>query len=266
MRHVGRVNWRRVGGVLALLPLMAVGAILIGASGIMSVTFGYQLGEPSGTGLIVAAVAIAIEGWADLSIPLLWHRLRLLGRILMIGFFTLCLGYKLEASKKFAAENLGKRDAKLAGADLDYQLAHDKVEELRRAVNDNIDARTTRVIQSDIDVMLRDPKTEGCQPGKVNGNVTATVCPKVDKLRGELARAETRDKAQKDLTPAIAALRTLQPVSTPTAGKQEGGGPVLWVLALFGIVPAWSDVMSTLIGSGRARRHPGADGGRLRRQ
>lgn len=110
---------------LAPLPGMAIAGIFIGVSGLACVTFGYRLGEPSGNGLIFAALALGIEGFADLSVPLFWPRLRLIGRMLLLSFFGLCLAYKLTAADRFAAENLGKRETAVATAATDYGLARD---------------------------------------------------------------------------------------------------------------------------------------------
>ncbi len=216
---------------LAAAPAMAIAGIFIGVSGLMSVTFGYSLGTASGTGLLIAAFAVAVEGFADLSVPLFWRRLGLLGRAMLLVFFVMCLGYKLEAAKKFAAENLGKREAAAATAAQAFEIAQEKVQRLRRTLADNAIAREAALIQSEIDGLLRDPKADGCA-GRINGEVTARVCPKVDGLRAELARATARDQAQKDLPDALAEWGR----AAPGAGAAEASvGPVAWALALVGV-------------------------------
>jgi hypothetical protein len=146
MRRSSRLNRARWLTRLHETPAMAIAGVFIAVSGMMSVTFGYRLGEPSGNALIFAAVAIGIEGFADLSMPLFWRRLRWIGRLVLLGFFGLCLAYKLEAAKRFAAENLGKRDAAIATAAQDYEAARSKVEQLRKAITDNADARGAALI------------------------------------------------------------------------------------------------------------------------
>ena len=247
-----RVNrdWSALGdwckAKLAAAPGLAIAGIFIGVSGLMSITFGFRLGEPSGNALIFAAVALAIEGYADLAVPLFWHRLGIIGRAVLIAFFGLCLAYKLEAAKRFAAENLGKRDAAAATTSEVYGLARDNVERLRKTLADNADAREATVIKAEIGQLLLTPGTDGCPIGVPwNGPATKKACPEVAKLRTELARAEARDKAQADLTPAITAWTNAAPPATAT---QESTGPIAFALAALGIqVGGWSQLIASLI-------------------
>jgi hypothetical protein len=245
MRRTARINrdWWKARAIET--PAMAIAGIFIAVSGMMSVTFGYRLGEPSGNALVFAAFAIAVEGFADLSVPLFWRRLGLVGRGLLIVFFALCLAYKLEAAKKFAAENLGKREAAVATATQGYDIAQANVERLRKEIADNADARGQALIQSEIDGLLLDKRAEGCT-GTINGEITAKVCPQVAKLRGELARAKARDDAQAALTPALAEWRALAPAGHGSAG--DSIGPIAALLMLFGVtVASWSGLIASLI-------------------
>jgi hypothetical protein len=244
VRRTGKIGWPQLRARLAAAPGMAIAGVFIGVSGMMSVTYGYRLGEPSGNALIFAALAMAIEGFADLSVPMFWGRLRLIGRIVLLAFFVLCLSYKLEAAKRFAAENIGKHEVAAATAAAGYEIALQGVERLRKAVADNADARPAAVIQSEIDGLLRDPKAQGCS-GAINGEVTKKICPLVDALRGELARAKARDQAQAELTPALTGLRNMAPVA---AVSEVTPGPVAALLALAGIqVGSWSKMVASLI-------------------
>jgi hypothetical protein len=200
----GRLNRDWLRSSIAQASMLLIAGIFVGISGLVSVTSWYSVGEASGNGLIFAAVAIGAEAFADLGIPLFWRRTRFLGRVLVIGFFALCLAYKLEAAKHFSAERLGARDAAVTKAAESYDLARDRVEDLRNTIATNADVRAATLIQSDIDELLLEPKAEGCPAGQAwNGPVTSKVCPKVAKLRTELARAKTRDQAQADLKGAI---------------------------------------------------------------
>jgi hypothetical protein len=241
--RINRDWWR---AKLLEAPGLAIAGIFIAVSGLMSVTFGFRLGEPSGNALIFAAVALAIEGFADLAVPLFWRRLGVVGRVVLIAFFGLCIAYKLEAAKRFAAENLGKRDAAAATTSEAYGLAKDNVERLRKTVAVNADARAVAVIEAEIGQLLLTPGTDGCPIGVAwNGPVTKKVCPDVAKLRTELARAETRDKAQADLTPAIAAWSKATP---PASSTHESAGPVAFALAALGLqVGGWSQLIASLI-------------------
>ncbi|WP_088348947.1 MULTISPECIES: hypothetical protein [Rhodomicrobium] len=245
MRRSSGINWPRIRARAAAAPGLAIAGIFIGASGMMSVSFGYELGKPSGHGLIFAAVAIGIEGFADLSMPLFWHRLKLLGKAVLIAFFGLCLVYKLTAANRFAAENFGKHEAAATTAATDYEIATQKVEALRRTLAGNADVRLVSVIQNDINALLRDPLTEGCN-GPLNGEVTKKVCPKVDVLRGELARAKARDAAEAELPAAIAALSAK---ATGAGGAtSESAGPVAALLGLIGYhIASWSQFMADLL-------------------
>jgi hypothetical protein len=231
---------------LAQAPGLVIAGIFIGLSGVVSVTSWYEVGQVSGNGLIMAAAAIGAEASADLAFPLWWPRVRLLGKLLVVTLFAACLGYKLEAAKHFSSEKLGARDAAMAKSAENYELARERVEALRKIIADNADARAASVIEADIATELRDPKAEGCPAGvQWNGPVTSKVCPKVDKLRGELARAKERDKAQGQMADAIADWRKASP--TVVTAAQQSPGPVALLLALLGIsVASWSALMSTL--------------------
>lgn len=246
MRRSSRINanWRQWKVRIAEAPAMAIAGIFIAVSGMMSVTCGYRFGEPSGNALVFAAVALGVEAFADLAIPLFWRRVSIIGRVLLVGFFAVCLAYKLEAAKRFASENFGMRDAAIAKAAEDYGIALARVEALRKVIADNAAARPPAVIQADIDGLLRTPKAEGCA-GEINGPVTKEICPKVDALRGELAGAQTRDQAQADLIPALADWRAASPASG-SAGH-DSPGPLQAALALAGVtVAGWSSLMATL--------------------
>lgn len=243
MRRSNRINaaWKTR---LTQAPGMAMAGIFVGVSAMMSVTCGYRFGEPSGNALVFAAVALGVEAFADLAIPMFWRRVGLIGRALLITFFMVCLAYKLEAAKRFAAENFGMRDAALAKAAEGYEIALGRVEALRKILADNAAARAAPLIQAEIDGLLRTPKTEGCA-GEINGPVTREICPKVDALRGEIARARTRDQAQADLIPALAEWRAASPASG--AAGHDGSGPLQMALALAGVtVAGWSSLMATL--------------------
>jgi hypothetical protein len=245
MRRSNRMNWVWWRAKLLQTPGMAMAGIFIAASGMMSVTCGYRLGEPSGNALIFAAVALGVEAFADLSIPLFWHRLGLVGRSLLVSFFVVCLAYKLEAAKRFATENLGVRDAAIAKAAEGYEIALQRVETLRKTISDNADARPATLLQAEIDGLLRDARAENCE-GKLNGPVTAKICPTVDRLRAELARSKARDQAQADLTPALAEWRAAAPAGGK--GAVESQGPVQIALALAGVaVVSWSSLMAALM-------------------
>jgi hypothetical protein len=216
MRRGRTLSWERLRARAAAWPLAAIAALFIGVSGFMTVTFGYRLGEAAGLGLVFAAFAMAVEGFADLAMPLLWRRIGLAGRVLLVAFFALCLAYKLEAAKRFAAENLGLRDAAAATAAVDYEAARQRVESLRRAVAENAEARPAGVIQAEIDGLL-----------------------------GELARAGVRDRAEAELAPAIAAWRGSAPAA---ATAQDGVGPVGAALALAGVqIGSWSQLVALLV-------------------
>jgi hypothetical protein len=103
-----------------------------------------------------------------------------------------------------------------------------------------------RVIQAEIDELLLEPKAEGRPTGVVwNGAVTSKIGQKVARLRGELTRAEVRDKAQADLKPAITVGTKATPAASPTP---ESTGPVAVVLAAPGIqVGSWSQLIARLI-------------------
>lgn len=249
MRRAARINrdwWHWWRAQRAAVPGLALGGIFVGLSGWVSVTSWYETGEASGNGLILAVAAIAAEGITDLSVPMYWRRVGIVGRVLLLALFAVSLGYKLEAAKRFSAEKLGARDAVVAKAAENYDLARERVEGLRRTVATNADARSATLIQSEIDELLRDPKAEGCLPGQAwNGSVTQKVCPRVDKLRAELARAKERDQAQADLKGAIEDWRNATPVVAKAV--TESVGPVALLLALIGIsVTSWSALMSTL--------------------
>jgi hypothetical protein len=223
-----RVDWKRAKARMAQTPGMALAGLFIGLSGLISVTFGYSYG-----GIFFAGAALAIEGFADLAVPLFWHRLWWFGRAALIAFFVVCVGYKLEAAKRFAEERLGRHSAATATVAETYNAAKQKVEGLRKTIAQNVDARAAGLIHAEIAGLLREPKAEGCAEGGIwNGPVTKVICPQVDKLRAELARAKARDGAQLELAPA---LERLTKASEAGGNVQASMGPIAMLLALLGI-------------------------------
>jgi hypothetical protein len=245
MRRPGRLKNREWWGKqLAGAPGWLMAAIPIGLSAMMTVTCGYRMGAASGFGLLGAAGALFIELYVDLAIPKFWRHVGILLRAAMLVIFAGLLLYKLEAGRRFAAEIFGTYDAAVTKTSEAADIATERINSLRKKIADNADARAVTVIQNEIDTQLRKPGTDGCPAGVAwNGPVTKVVCPKVDTLRGELARAKIRDQAEIDLVPALEEWRK----ATPSGGKvvQETQGIPQLLLALIGIsVPSWSALAS----------------------
>ena len=244
MRRPGRVNREGWKARLAGAPGWLMAAIPIGLSAMMTVTCGYRMGAASGFWWLGAAGALFIELYVDLAIPKFWRHVGILLRAAMLVIFAGLLLYKLEAGRRFAAEIFGTYDAAVAKASDAYDIATSQVKSLQKKLADNADARAATVIESEINTQLRKPGTDGCPAGVAwNGPVTKEVCPKVDTLRRELARAKIRDQAEIDLAPALQTWRQ----ATPSGGKlaQESQGIPQLLLALIGIsVPSWSALAS----------------------
>jgi hypothetical protein len=245
MRRPGWLKLKWWKAKLAGAPGLLLSAAFIGFSASMTAVGGYGMGEAKGLGWMTAVGMLAIEAAVDLSIPLWWRHLRFLLRIVFVAFFAVLLIFKLEAARFFAAENWGARDAEIAKAAGNYDIATKQVESLQKKIADNVDARAATIIQNEIDRQLLEPGTDGCPAGVAwNGPVTKKVCPKVAKLREELARAKIRDQAEIDLVPALKEWREAKPVATRP--EQERVGIIQFLLALVGISTSWTAVMSTL--------------------
>ena len=68
-------------------------------------------------------------------------------------------------------------------------------------------ARPAAELNSEIDGLLRTPGADDCK--EINGKVTRSVCPQVDTLRTEEARAVRREKLQGDMASAASELAKL---------------------------------------------------------
>jgi hypothetical protein len=229
---------------LARLPMLLIAGALVTVSGLFSVSFAWRTGEPSGNAAIFALLALAIDGYAAFAMPVLWPRLPLLGRLLLIGFLVPCLAYKVTAAHRFAAENLSTREAAREQAVDSYEAAEHRVKTLRDQLGQSADARDAGIIQAEIDGLLRTPGADGCT-GPINGPVTQEVCPKVDRLRTELAKAQSATRIQDELSQALRELSGKAPVAVVSA---EASGPAPWLLGLIGYsVGSFTEFVATLI-------------------
>ncbi len=78
--------------------------------------------------------------------------------------------------------------------------------------------RPASVIQADIDILLRTAGADDCTV--VNGPVTREVCPKIDRLKRELAASREAGRLEEDLVADRETLSTI-PVPTMTADPQS---------------------------------------------
>jgi hypothetical protein len=214
-------------------PLMAVAAALVAVSALFSLRFAESVGAPSGNAQIFMLMALAFEGYAAFALPVLWPRLAAIGRLVLLLFLALCLAYKITAADRFAAENFGKRESERERLAERYKEAEARVTLLRKRLAETADARPAALIEAEIAALLRDPRAENCE-GVFNGEVTRRVCPKVDRLRAELARAQSFARTEEELAAAIAAYSQADPVRAPSEAARSF---VPWLLGLIGFPP-----------------------------
>jgi hypothetical protein len=78
--------------------------------------------------------------------------------------------------------------------------------------------RPPNIIQAEMDSLLRKPGTDGCK--EINGPITQIICPKVDRLRRELAALQETARLEADLVADRRALSEM-PVTASVADPQS---------------------------------------------
>ncbi len=224
---------------LGKLPLIFVAGALVTVSALFSVTFAAKIGAPSGNAPAFILMALAIEGYAAFSLPVLWPRLPGLGRVLLLAFLLPCLIYKVTAAHRFAVENIGTREAARERQVVRYAEAEARVKDLRAQLDRYAGARPAAMIHADIEGAkqnVRWDSTKGCVDATVIES--RAFCAGYHKLRAELAEAAAFTRVETELAAALTHLQTMAPVAGVSA---ETSGPVAWIYALLG-VPAGSFV------------------------
>ena len=153
--------------------------------------FGLSLAATPLDRIIYGALSLAAD-LMKVALPLvavlLWRKQH---RILAAVAALFCAGvicYSLAAAIGFAASTRGEAITtnKLA---IDNRSGWEaRIERTARQLDQLGVPRPAGVIQAEIDALLRTPGADGCTV--INGPVTNEVCPKVDKLRKELAASQ----------------------------------------------------------------------------
>lgn len=170
-----------------VLPASLALLILIGVSGAANFQYGLSFGGPVIGGASIASDIFKVV--ALIGVFTLWRSKHWLQAIalfmLFLGFTTWSMfsatGFM---STQFSAFEDGRGKAASDWSALIKQT--ERLEERRRKVSA---VRPQKVIQAEIDAILRTPGVNGCVV--IDGPITREQCPKLDELRKELAFAES---------------------------------------------------------------------------
>jgi hypothetical protein len=180
---------------IGLKLMLAAGFLAAGLFVLVSLAanlkFGLSLAATPIDRIIYGALSLAAD-LMKVALPLvailLWRKQH---RILAAIAALFCAGvicYSLAAAIGFAASTRGEATTtnKLA---IDNRNAwHARMERTARQLDQLGVPRPAGLIQAEIDALLRTPAANGCTV--INGPVTNEVCPKVDRLRKELATSQ----------------------------------------------------------------------------
>lgn len=219
-------------------PVMVFGwglaGVAVGVSGLMSVIYGWSLGEASGMGLIFAAVAGMVTGIKATGLALTFGRGHRLAGLYVLPLVVLAFMYAVTAGHQFAAENLYRAANKVDGANTAYETLRDGLEAMRGELKGIDEGRDVAVLQAEITAKKQHQRwisTKACTEATVADSFT--YCQQYTALRSALALAEKRDRLKADIKRDAEKL-----ANTPSsAGVAREAGPAA---ALVGKITGYS--------------------------
>jgi hypothetical protein len=185
-------------------PAMVFGwglaGVAVGVSGLMSVIYGWSLGEASGMGLIFAAVAGMVTGIKATGLALTFGRGHRFAGFCMLPLVVLAFMYAVTAGHQFAAENLYRAANQVSGANTAYEALRDGLEAMRGELKAIGETRDVAVLQADIAAKKQHPRwlsTKECTEATVAESFT--YCQQYTAMQAAQALAEKRDRLKADI-------------------------------------------------------------------
>jgi hypothetical protein len=180
-----------IGQKLMLAAGFLAAGLFVLVSMAANLKFGLSIAATPFDRIIYGALSLAAD-LMKVALPLvaisLWRKKH---RILAAIAALFCAGvicYSLAAAIGFAASSRGEATTTNRLAINDRKVWEARIERTARQLDQLGVPRPAGVIQAEIDAVLRTPGADGCTV--INGPVTNAVCPKVDKLRRELAASQ----------------------------------------------------------------------------
>jgi hypothetical protein len=196
----------QVASTLALLAAV----IFTVASASVNLLYGIAKGTDLATSIVWAAVAVATSIGlalapsaliASLTAKRYTAALMALAGVVIFGTYSITAALGSASGGRMAAQNEASEVSKTRSR---HQATYDSATEELVTLSA---ARPAKELQAEIASLLRTPGADDCK--EINGKVSARVCPQVDTLRVEVARAEKREALQTSITVASTELAKL---------------------------------------------------------
>jgi hypothetical protein len=230
----GRFAWLPEMPSPAMVFGWGLAGVAVGVSGLMSVIYGWSLGEASGMGLIFAAVAGMVTGIKATGLALTFGRGHRFAGFCILPLVVLAFMYAVTAGHQFAAENLYRAANKVDSSNTAYETLRDSVEAMRTELKGIDEGRDVAVLQADITAKKQHQRwisTKACTEATVTDSFT--YCQQYTALQSALALAEKRERLKADIKRDADTL-----AKTPSsAGVAREAGPAA---ALVGKITGYS--------------------------
>lgn len=215
--------WMPAASSLPMTAGWGLAGVVVGISGLMSVMYGFSLGEPSGMGLVFAVLAGGITGVKAMGLALTFGRGHRLAGLYVLPLVLMAFCYAVTAGHQFAAENLYRAANKVAGSNTAYETLRDSVEGMRKELLGIGEIRDVGAIKAEITGKTQHARwlsTKQCTEATVAESFT--YCQEYSALQAGLALAEKRDRLKAELAAGVIKLQ-----ATPSsAGVAREAGPV----------------------------------------
>lgn len=204
--------------ILAVGLLAACGFAFVSIAS--NLRFGDSLGSNSFDRIVYGVLSVAAD-LMKIALPMvtiiLWRKGERILAFASAGFWIGTIAFSICAAIGFAASSRGQTVA-LSENRIESRKAWEaKITRLEGRLDLLGARRAATVIQAEIDSLLRAPGADNCQA--INGPVTRDICPKVDRLRQELASSTEAARFEADLVADRQAFSDL-PVAAPQSDPQ----------------------------------------------
>lgn len=185
-----------------------------------------------------------------LAAMILWRKGERLFAIAGAVFWIGAMAFSLSAAIGFAASTRGHTVASNENLIESRRAWEAKIIRVENRLDGLGTPRPVNVIKAEIDELLRMPGAEGCNA--LNGPVTREICPKVDRLRRELAASKAAAILEADLVAdrqAISAIPETASVADPQSAalsRMMGIGPALLTDAITALIAVLVELGSAL--------------------
>lgn len=237
--------------------MLAAGLVAAAGFALVSIAanlrFGISLASTPFDRAIYGTLSIAADLMKivlPLAVMILWRKGERIFAIAGAVFWIGAVAFSLSAAIGFAASTRGHTVASNESLIESRKGWEAKIIRIEERLDRLGTPRPANVIEVEFDGLLRTPGAEGCKT--INGPVTREICPKVDRLRRELATSKETARLEADLEAdrqAFSAMPETAPVADPQSAalsRMMGIGPALLTDAITMLIAVLVELGSAL--------------------